>query len=738
MVFSGPAHHRAPDNPSLLLSPIMTHGRAAALLAIVTTIVLACMLPGRTPLAQIWADEGTYLAMAHSLVQDRDLRFDARDRSRLLAGQAEHGEGSATVILQQTAAGNASYSKPVLFPLAAAPLVALFGDAGIVVLNGLLLALALTLAFAYLRTRAPDGHAGLVLVTFVGAGVVIPYVFWRMSDIMQLCLALIGLVLTLSGARADDASRPASRLLRFPGGPLVGAALLGLSVLMRPSNAAIAAIPVLTAALQRRGRRATVLLIATLAPWLLGLALTAAMTGNVNPYRAVRSSFTPTTGYPVGASAPAQAQFDRDPATHHTALKPKAGVDRTLFAAVYFWVGRHSGLLFYFPAAIALGLAALRRPDAPGVASLLGFASAMLFFILWMPWNYFGGHTFIGNRYLLAAYPALLVAPRRLPGVRLLALTWLVAAVSYGSAALSISRTHEIDATSQSHANAGIFRAAPFESTTVDLARHQLYWGDLFVRFVDPFARVRPWHFELTAGVPPAELLVSDWQSPERLRLLVATDAAEAILIATDYRGEWRYPVGASDRQRRDAVVDLTPSPAWRRHRYWWHPTQLYNTSAIRLQLVTPSGEPARAQLRLLGDPERVRESFAYERIAQEVPATVQSDGHSTLRVRVRNTSSQTWHHEGVTPVYCKARLTPRRGPEAGVTWESPAIWLEESVASGAVADLAFEMDWPSRPGAYDLELDLVLARIAWFGARTGKPLVRQKVRVLDPSATTE
>ncbi len=682
---------------------LLTHGRAAALLAVVTAIVLGWLLQGRTPVGQIWADEGTYLAMAHSLVADHDLRFDARDRERLLAKRIEHGEAAATVILQQTEGGVASYSKPILFPLAAAPFVALFGDAGAVVLNGLLLALALVIAFRYLRTRATSGHARLVLVTFVGAGVVVPYVFWRMSDMMQLALTLAGLSLALAPTRSgtiNGTAAPPDRVLGFRGASPLGAALLGLSVLMRPSNAGIAAIPVLAALLQRRGRRAMVLLAATVAPWLLGVALTAALTGTVNPYRAIRSSFTPSTGYPVDIAAEAQDHFVSDPATHRTGLRPRAGVDRNLFAALYFWVGRHSGLLLYFPAALALGIAAVRRPDATGVASLLGFGAASLFFIVWMPWNYFGGHTFIGNRYILSAYPALLVAPRRLPGARLLALTWLVAAVSYGSAVVSVQRTHAIDTTSQSHANAGVFRIAPFESTTVDLARHQRYWGGLFVRFVDPYARVRPWHFELATDTRPSELLLSHWQSPERLRLLVATDAPKATLIATDYRGEWAYPVGAEDRQRRDAEVDLTPSPAWRLHRYWWHPTQMYDTSALRLQLVTPDGSSARAQVRILGDPEAVRATFDYERIEANVPTTAAGGSPGTLRLSVRNTSNQTWHHEGVAPIYGKIRLTPRRGPNAGITWESAAMWLTESVEPDAVTDLTFDLTWPTRPGA--------------------------------------
>ncbi len=575
----------------------MSKNRAAILLALVSVAAFAALAPWRAPIAEARGDEGTFLAMAASLVHDGDLRFDERDRERLSGADA----GRSTVILQRTERGIA-YSKPILYPLAAAPFYALFGESGFWLLNLLALAAALVLGFAYLERLGPPGQAALVLATFAGASLLVPHLLWRMTDLAQASLALAGLALCFGGCRPAPSAVGTwrQRLLGWHGAPWLGALLLGLLVSMRLSNGALAAAPVLAALLGRRLGRAAALAVVALTGYLLAAGLTLALTGEPNPYRATRTSFNAEIGYPVGeGAAEARQRFAQRPATNRTGLRPAADGRRVPYAALYFFLGRHSSFVFYFPAGLVLLLAAARRPDRIGWALLISFAGAAIFFLAWRPWNYFGGGTFLGNRYLLPAYPALLLALRRLPGTRLLAVAWAIAAVAWGSAMLSAARTHTLDRTSQNHTHAGIFRLLPYESTAQVIdGRRDRYWADHFVRFVDPWARVRDDDFVLVAGEPAAELLVAHWQPAETLRLAVRTTGPGGVLELSDYGHRAAFDLLGAESPA-GLTLELTPSRAWRRHRFWWDPETLYTARALRLRLVGPEG--VRVRVRYLG-----------------------------------------------------------------------------------------------------------------------------------------
>ena len=45
-----------------------------------------------------------------------------------------------------------------------------------------------------------------------------------------------------------------------------------------------------------------------------------------------------------------------------------------------------------------------------GWTLLAGLGAIAIFYLVWLPENYFGGSTFVGNRYFLTSYAALLIA----------------------------------------------------------------------------------------------------------------------------------------------------------------------------------------------------------------------------------------------------------------------------------------------------------------------------------------
>ena len=80
--------------------------RAARAVLVVLGVVLAAMvlrldLPAASE-GQFWSDGATYHAMAHSLAEDFDLRFEARD---LFRARREFSGGPQGVFLKRTAGG---------------------------------------------------------------------------------------------------------------------------------------------------------------------------------------------------------------------------------------------------------------------------------------------------------------------------------------------------------------------------------------------------------------------------------------------------------------------------------------------------------------------------------------------------------------------------------------------------------------------------------------------------------
>jgi len=178
-------------------------GRRRLAALIVAVLALLFWIAGqRTPVEWVWADEGTYLAMAESVALDFDLRFDERDLARI----EQQRDGRTHVILQRAPDGRIAYSKPLVFAFAAAPFYALAGARGLVLLNLLALSGALALALAHLRALArrddaPELDAEWTLATWLLASALLPYLFWRMPDLLGSALCLAGLSLALAPGR---------------------------------------------------------------------------------------------------------------------------------------------------------------------------------------------------------------------------------------------------------------------------------------------------------------------------------------------------------------------------------------------------------------------------------------------------------------------------------------------------------------------------------------------------------
>ncbi len=695
-------------------------------LAGAAVVLLVATWSHRLPFDELRGDEGTYVAMTASLARELDLEFDAGDAT----WAAGHPGGDVAVILQRTATG-IFYSKPILYPIVAAPFHALGGERGMVVGNVLLLALAFAFARAFLGRLGEPTRATETALAFLFAAAVVPYVAWRMAEALEVALATVGLALALAHERgAGRPTRgPFERLLDSPRAPVLGALLLGLLVALREPHAAVAAVPVLAALAARQPGRAARVAGGVLAAYLAVVVLTWAVAGAPNAYKAERATFNGETGYPAGPGAEgALRRFGTDEAWARSmiGLRPDWQPTTSTYAALYFFVGRHSGLLLYFPAGLVLLGAALRRPDRVTWAALAGFGGLVVFYLVWWPTNYFGGETFVGNRYLLPAYPCLIFALTRLPSRRALFAAWAMAAVVGVSALLSVIRAGGLDETSQSHAHAGIFRLFPYESIATGIdGRRDRYWSEDFQRFVDPWARADRSSFELDSTRPPAEIeLAATWEGDPTTWLVVA-DAPDATLVVSDWRRTRRYELaGLGERAGGPVLVDV--APAWRIHEFWWSEGADARARALRFSIETPDGREAKARVRYLGR-RAIPSDFAARHEIEALPTSVVAGSTTTLTLKLINDGSWTWRSDDVLPVQLGVRWLPFEGGAA----VEHRFELARKVTPGEALEQRIAIESPPNPGRWRLVVDLVLEDVAWFADRTGRPIANVEIQVL-------
>ena len=678
--------------------------------------MLASLAVMRPPSRHLWGDEGTFVAMTASLVRDGDLAFDEPDLQWVLTRQPGP---PVTVILQQTERG-ITYSKPVLYPLLSAPLYAVGGESGLVVLNLAALVLALVLAWRFLRSQGPSRAALWTLATFVCCSVLLGYIGWQMSDLLQAALTLVGLVLVLGGRRPTTpfASQRAA---------ILGALLLGATVSMRFTAAALVVAAIVAILLDGRLKRAALVAVVAGLTFVAASETTRTLLGTTNPYKAQRSSFNQSTGYPAGAeSAVARERFTTRPATQSATWRPRFDARRTAYSTLYFFVGRHTGLLFYFPVALVLLIHILRHPERQSLALLAGVAATVVFYLVWMPENYYGGSTFLGNRYFLGVFPALLVASSRLPTTRSLNVAWMLALYAWGSAVASVAAVRDVDPTSQSHTHAGVFRLLPYESTARRIdGLVDRFWADDFVRFLDPFSRPAPWSFRLHSDRPATEIMVAtDWPG-ERLLFAVSPKPAKAILAVSDSRRETRFTLPQEPPAPR-GLIEIPTSPAWRRHSFWWRAGRLYRARVLRFDLQSMNGEPVVAEVRYVGRG-RLLAALSAELAAPDLPLTVMAGDTTPLLLRLRNTGRRPWLSQSTLPIRLGYRILR---PESGEVVGRGRQALPTKVRPNETIEIALEIRWPREPHDYEVRLELQRQQASLLGEHGRLLLASAGVRV--------
>lgn len=412
----------------------MSEGAARLALGTLAAGLVAIALSARLP--QFWGDGATYHAMAWSLAEDGDLRYEARDIFRV---RREFPAGPQGIFLKRASGGltldpgggfpwirrvderdpRIYYAKAYAYPLAAAPFVRLLGTKGLLLTNALVLSLALALGYVELRRRTSPGRAlAATLALFLGT-VTPVYLLWPTPE-------LFGLAVVLAGLTAWRRDRP-----------LAAAVLLGIATYAKPYNLFLALPlgmqPLLAVGSSLRARllessRRGVAMAATVAV-LFGLNIAA--TGEWNYQGGERKTFYDRFPFEsrevtFGNSGqwmttehlgPLVEGEDEERRTRRTGPLRSAGEIRDSFLRNlgYFWVGRFGGAIpYFFPAIACVLLFAFTGPrDAGGWLALTSLFVSYLFYLWMIPDNWYGGSGTLGNRYFLNLLPlAFFLVPR--------------------------------------------------------------------------------------------------------------------------------------------------------------------------------------------------------------------------------------------------------------------------------------------------------------------------------------
>jgi hypothetical protein len=482
----------------------VTERAARAVLLVVAVILVAIAFRARIP--QFWGDGATYHAMAWSLAEDGDLRYEARDVFRV---RRELPSGPQGIFLKRASGGltwdreagfpwvrrvgekepRIYFAKAFLYALAAAPFVRVFGTQGLLLTNALCLALAIVLAYVELRRQASPARA-LAVALFLFLGTVAPlYLIWPQPELLNLSLVAAGFT--------------AWRRER----PLLAAVLIGLAAYSKPYNVWLALplgvepfLPGRNPGFAKRFAVAARNAAAVAVTVIVLFVVNRAITGEMNYQGGERKTFYGTFPFEkegvtfgnsgiwattnelgaaveetgVGAAAPKPA---RGAAPARSGAEMRASFLRNL---AYFWVGRYAGVaLYFFPAFVALVLFLVLGPRTPaGWLAVAALGASYLFYVWAIPDNWYGGGGTVGNRYFLNLLPlAIFFVPR--------GREWIVAASGVACAlwllpVFAAPLTHSLRP--GDHAMRLPFRLFPAELTMLN---------DLSV-FTDPWRKKRP------------------------------------------------------------------------------------------------------------------------------------------------------------------------------------------------------------------------------------------------------
>lgn len=362
--------------------------------SIILTTSPETMTPG------FFADEAVYFSMTQSLALDGDLIWTRDDLARICE---THPAGPVGIILKKLSNQKIVYAKPLTYPLVAAPFYLICGTRGIALLNIITAWIVLSWLSGYWGSTLKSTLASILFLLFSAWS---PYTLWYHPEIFTSFL-LAGFLMSWM----TEKDKPTSGWMM--------AVCLALASTIKPPLI-ILGIPALVEMIKSRRWKPIVIFIATVT---IILCLTILLTGNLNPYEGNRRIFN--TQFPLDSTIDIFGQGDG-----WSMENARFVFDWNVFVwnVFFFWFGRFTGIAWYFfPGLVTTFLAVIARSNSRGKWILAVSGMLILIQLVFIPSNYHGGGGALGNRYFVNLYPLLLFALPRLPKLRTVLLTGVVA-----------------------------------------------------------------------------------------------------------------------------------------------------------------------------------------------------------------------------------------------------------------------------------------------------------------------
>lgn len=712
--------------------------------------------------AGLKSDEPAYFLMALSLARDGDLRVETEDLERAFQ-EFPYRPVNNLILMTDDGWRTVLYGKPYLYSLFAAPFAAVAGAHGMIFFNSLLLLAMIWMGALYLARYNPPGIAALFAAGFFLVSPAFAYVFWLHPEVFSMTAVAACLFLGLRPRGPGERWRRTLLLAALSG------AVLALAVYHKPVIGAVGLAPLYGFF---RGRR-----WAEGAAWLAGAALSlgaavglaVALTGHPTPYLGVERQGTrvcdPET-IPVTAATAATAieglARPTGGAWSWIFEMPEVDPGMLLENGAYFLIGRHTGILPYFPFAIlALGLFLAHRPRAPDRWVLLAALGAVaLFFLIYIPANWQGGGGFVGNRYFVNLYPAFLFLATRIAPAWLTAVGYAAGGLFLGGILFTPFGAPVSEPTLQAHVRGAPFGLLPLELTLREVPGYQeidLDGLSILARRDNALARGESvW---VQGGSEVELLLLASEPLPEPLYLQVRSAAPGNRVRIRVGAADETLTLGPGTPAGPVAQVRLAPGGPTRRSHRPGHEIVVYRfaieTDAGRVEPYTRSFPPPTcpdsgfafydtlpdnfylgAEIALLsvgGPPER--EVFGIEWRKVQVRSRVPAGQRFFADVELANTSAVAWDGVGAARVRMAYHWLDETGTV--VVQDGRRTEIGEPLPAGRATRVLVEIDAPEAPGRYVLELDPLLERVAWFSDRGAAPY-RVEVTVVPAAEVPE
>jgi hypothetical protein len=503
------------------------------------------------------SDEATYYMMAHSLAADGDLEYRRADLVRVWR---EFPSGPSGVFLKPgrtvRARFNAAfpflhvsygpdpdkqrlyYGKSFMYPLVAAPFVWLLGTNGFLLLHALLLALVIGTSYVFLAARSSPTVALLLASGFFLASVTPGYLVWVTPELFNLAIVTLAYFCWLFKRVAPGVVIPRLGWLQTATSDVVAAMLVAVATFSKPPNG-LMILPILYVIATQRRWGSLVAIGVAFGVVAAGLfALNLGVSGDWNFQGGARNTY-----YGAFPFQTADAGFDvgMERATNEVltniVFDPSVFWSRLGHNVLYFFLGRHSGMVpYFFPGVFALVLflwPKTRRTSWQWLVFAVA-ATEILLILVWIPYNYFGGGGVLGNRYFMSTYGLFLFLIPPVESMAAALLPWAIGALFTAKIVLNPFYSSFYPA---EHAKTGPLRWLPVEMTLINdlpintrLDRVRVGFGPANARFqiyfLDDNAFGRENDSFWVRGDSRADLLVKTADAATKLRLTCASGAS--------------------------------------------------------------------------------------------------------------------------------------------------------------------------------------------------------------------